>query len=98
MTTAPAARQPLTVRQNEIYREICAFWRAQGRPPTIRDLCTVLAIKSSNGVSAHLSALAAKGWIERAEATTARAIWPAGLKAKIAAIIEESTDSPAGEG
>lgn len=50
-------------------RDILIFIREQmdqtGYPPTIREICTAMDIKSTNGVNDHLKALERKGLISR---------------------------------
>lgn len=67
------AAEPLTPRQQEIYRLIAEHTRRLGYPPTLRELCEATGIKSTNGITDHLAALERKGWIERID-TRARAI------------------------
>jgi len=62
-TTEPAARVPLTERQREVYDAILTHLHNAGVPPTIRDLCFALDIRSPQGVVCHLKPLANKGWI-----------------------------------
>lgn len=56
---------PPTARQ----RDILIFIREQidqtGYPPTIREICTAMGIKSTNGVNDHLKALERKGLLSR---------------------------------
>lgn len=59
----PAAR-PLSPRQQVVYEAILRFFKEHGRVPTLRELGSAVGIKSTNGVSCHLDALAKKGWIQ----------------------------------
>lgn len=65
---------PLTARQREVLKAIGVFIKANGYPPTLRELGAVLGIKSTNGVDEHLRSLAAKGYIERKVALVSRGI------------------------
>jgi SOS-response transcriptional repressor LexA len=58
--TAKAAPAP---RQIDVMRLIESGRRANGHPPTIRELADQLGIKSTNGVADHLRALENKGLI-----------------------------------
>ena len=76
-------REP-TERQKTVLR--CVFWaQNNGRPPTVRELCKALRIRSTNGVSDHLLALERKGLVEPRDGTqSARrriVLTPAGLAA-----------------
>lgn len=62
-----------TERQRDVLRSIADFEEANGFPPSIRDLCTLLEISSTNGVNDHLKALERKSLVER-DPTTARSI------------------------
>lgn len=78
-----------TDRQREVYAAICACWRLTGRSPSIRELCDRLGIAGPNAVVGHLRALKRKGLVVWDRDTTARGIWPAGLKERIAAAVTE---------
>lgn len=82
----PAARPAPTGRQRRVYDWICAYWAANGRPPTYREMMAGLEISSPNGVVCHLKALAAKGWLEWS-GRDSRNVWPAGLRKRIAAAV-----------
>ena len=58
-------RPVLTIRQQLVYDAICEIIRTKHRPPSVRELMELLAVKSPNGISGHLKALEAKGYIER---------------------------------
>ena len=87
---------PPTDRQREVLAEICRYWRTHGNGPTTRDLMAVMGFASTNAVVGHLRPLARKGLVVW-ERGGARGIWPAGLKAKIAAAVAEleATREPA---
>lgn len=55
----------LTERQNEAYEFIRAYMRHHRKPPTLKEIGQALGIRSSNGVFKLLTALEAKGYIER---------------------------------
>lgn len=54
-----------TPRQLELLRHIWRYTERAGRPPTIRELCEVMHINSTNGVLDHLQALTKKGLVKR---------------------------------
>lgn len=55
----------LTERQHEILLFIRGHIEAKGYPPTLREIGTRFAIRSTNGVNDHLRALERKGHIVR---------------------------------
>lgn len=59
----PDPEPELTERQHQILEVIRIFQREHGYAPTYRELAKLLGIRSNNGVSDHLKALAAKGKI-----------------------------------
>ena len=63
-----------TDRQMQILRVIDDSTRENGYPPSVRELCDLLGIRSTNGVADHLRRLASKGLILRgvAKARTMR--------------------------
>lgn len=58
---------PLTDRQRAVFDCIRRSIAEKGYPPSLREIGRATAIRSTNGVSAHLAALERKGWIERDE-------------------------------
>lgn len=56
-------RPALTARQAALLELVRASVRERGYPPTLRELGRELAIRSTNGVSDHLRALARKGYL-----------------------------------
>ena len=56
---------PLTARQAEVLSVLERSIQTRGFPPTIREMCTELEIRSPQGVSDHLAALERKGYIHR---------------------------------
>lgn len=85
---AAAAAEP-TDRQSEVLAEVRRYWREYGRPPSVRDLMPRVRVTTPQGVVCHLSALAAKGLIEWARDGTSRAVWPAGLRQRIAEMLAD---------
>lgn len=55
----------LTARQAHIHRLMLEHQTQVGVPPTIRDLCRMLGLSSTNGVRDHLQALVRKGYATR---------------------------------
>ncbi len=58
-------RPPLTERQSAIYEFIASFLREHRKPPTLQEIADAVGLASTNGVSKHLDALEAKGYIKR---------------------------------
>lgn len=85
MDTQPFSA-PLTARQAEMLGHIQSYSAARGYPPTLRDLCTLMGIRSTNGVNDHLSALERKGYLRR-EPMKSRGL-------QIVATIHHATPSP----
>lgn len=54
-----------TLRQLEVLRFMAAYQRANGTPPTIREIGVALNISSTNAVNDHLKALVRKRLLER---------------------------------
>ncbi len=54
-----------TTRQLQLLRAISAHHKTKGFPISIRELATVVGIKSTNGVNDHLKALERKGLVSR---------------------------------
>lgn len=59
--------RPLTDRQRAVLDFIVEFSSNHGFPPTVREIALRMGIRSTNGVSDHLSALERKGFISRSE-------------------------------
>ena len=55
----------LTKRQQTVLETIRVWIRQRGYPPTIRELGKLLGIRSLRGVTAHLDAIAKKGFLKR---------------------------------
>lgn len=54
----------LTDRQREIFVAIYESARDKGFQPSIRELCDLTGIRSTNGIVGHLNGLERKGWID----------------------------------
>lgn len=57
-------------------KAIIAHWREHYLPPSIRDLCDALGIKSPNGIVCHLKALRQRGLLVGTANHRSRAIIP----------------------
>jgi repressor LexA len=55
----------ISARQRAILQYIHERVRAQGYPPTIREICTEVGIRSTNGVAEHLRVLIRHGYLEK---------------------------------
>ncbi len=55
----------LTKRQKQIYECICDAIRSNGYPPSVREICSVVGLKSSATVYNHLKNLEKNGYIRR---------------------------------
>lgn len=71
---------PLTDRQREILDFLFEFFPREQRMPSIREISEHLAVRSLNGISTHLQALAKKGYIELPQNQQARSIKLVGVK------------------
>ncbi len=58
----------LTDRQRDIYRFIANNVREQGYPPTVREICHAVGLRSPSTVHSHLASLESKGYIKRGRA------------------------------
>lgn len=54
---------PLTERQHQLIKFICAYTREHGFPPRLREMGVEMNICSTNGVNDHLRQLARKGML-----------------------------------
>lgn len=63
----------LSAKQKEILEYIKSVILDKGYPPTVRDICEAVGLKSTSSVHAHLSTLETKGYIRR-DPTKPRAI------------------------
>jgi repressor LexA len=55
----------LTARQRQIYEFLVSYLDEHGFPPTVREICQEFGIRSTKGVTDHLSALEKKGHIRK---------------------------------
>jgi repressor LexA len=74
---APARTHAPTDRQLEVLDAIRRFIYERGYPPSIRDLCDLLAVTSKNGIVGHLKALERKGLLVH-DPMIARGLRPVG--------------------
>jgi len=68
-----AVGEALTDKQRRVLAFISARIRAQGYPPTVREIMHELSLHSTNGVNDHLKALERKGYLRR-EGNKSRAL------------------------
>lgn len=76
-----ASPRPMTARQAEIHRWMIDYQKANGKPPTVREIQDRFDIRSPNGAMCHLKALARKGFIgtfPAGESRRYRAVEPSG--------------------
>lgn len=66
-------KEKLTVKQTQILEYIRHEILAKGYPPSIREICQAVDLKSTSSVHAQLSSLEAKGYIRR-DLTKSRSI------------------------
>ncbi|HEY5523704.1 MAG TPA: transcriptional repressor LexA [Clostridium sp.] len=52
-------------KQSEIYRFLIAFTEKKGYPPSVREICEAVSLKSTSTVHGHLKRLEKKGLIKR---------------------------------
>lgn len=55
----------LTNRQAEVLLAIRNYIEREEMPPTLRELCGLLGIGSTNGINDHLAVLERKGYLRR---------------------------------
>lgn len=67
------SKETLTDKQTEILEYIRHEILAKGYPPSIREICQAVNLKSTSSVHAHLASLEAKGYIRR-DLTKSRSI------------------------
>ena len=63
----------LTKKQQQVYDYLVDFTRREGFPPSIREMCKGLGVRSTSTIHGHLEKLEEKGYIKRAS-TKNRAI------------------------
>lgn len=65
MGKKPVVQCSITPKQQQTLDHIIGFQRKYGRTPTIRELCRLMDVRSTNGVVDRLNRLEAKGKIRR---------------------------------
>ena len=65
--------EPISQKQMEIYNFLKAYIEDKAYPPSVREICTAVSLKSTSTVHAHLKTLEKKGYIHR-ESTKTRAL------------------------
>lgn len=60
-----SSRSPLTDRQRAIWDFLARTFAETGEYPTFRAIVDRFEFSSTNSVTAHLRAIARKGWLER---------------------------------
>lgn len=63
-------KKTLSVKQQQILDFVESMVNEKGYPPSVREICAAVNLKSTSSVHAHLSALAKKGYIEKEESKT----------------------------
>jgi len=76
----------LTQKQKQIYDHIKESIRSQGYPPSVREICKEMNLKSTSTVHMHLAALEKKGYIKKTP-----------LKNRSIEILEKNFYQPSGE-
>ena len=61
--TAQIELEPLTKRQDAVYRAIARHYRKHRYAPSLREIGLVVGITSPNGVLCHVRQLQKKGWV-----------------------------------
>jgi SOS-response transcriptional repressor LexA len=64
----------LTPRQEQVLRFVGWSITERGYPPTLREICDGIGIRSTNGANDHVCRLVAKGMVKRRSAIVARGI------------------------
>ena len=65
VSTKQYSNQPLTNKQRQILDFIIKETRDKGYPPTIREICAAVKLKSTSSVYIHLNNLQKKGYVHR---------------------------------
>ena len=55
----------ITAKQEQIYNFICSFSDKHGYPPSVREICNGIGLKSPSSVHAHLKSLENAGYLQR---------------------------------
>lgn len=59
------SKNQLSEKQMEIYEFLKAFIISKGYPPSVREICEAVQLRSTSSVHAHLDALERKGYIRK---------------------------------
>ena len=65
--------QRITAKQEQIFKFVRAFTEENGYPPSVREICKGIGLKSPSSVHAHLKSLENAGYIRR-DANKTRAV------------------------
>ena len=68
-----AGKEKLTQRQQQVLDCIKESIKENGCPPSVREICAKVGLKSSSSVQSHLDALERKGYLKR-NSSSARAL------------------------
>lgn len=77
----------LTKKQQLVYDFLETYTRQEGYPPSIREMCKALGVKSTSTIHGHLEKLEEKGFIKR-ESTKNRAITMTKLSESVLPVID----------
>lgn len=80
-------QSPLTERQRQVLDQMVIRFRADYRPPSVRELMDDLGVLSPNGIMCHLKALTTKGHLLELPDCSSRRFVPISIKAQIDALI-----------
>lgn len=87
---------PATATPANVYKAVLDWWQTEGRPPTLQELADIMGCKSRSAMHHPLNVLEQEGLIERDPALGRgynRALWPAGLKAKIKELVRQQREN-----
>lgn len=73
----------LTKKQKQVYDFIVEFTAANGYPPSIREICASVHLKSPSSVHAHLKTLQTLGHIQKDEHKTRALAVPSAIQGRI---------------
>lgn len=65
--------EPISTKQKEIYDFLKLYVEEKSFPPSVREICTAVSLKSTSTVHSHLKTLEKKGYINR-DTTKTRAV------------------------
>ena len=63
-------KEPITQKQKEILTYIRGEIRKKGYPPSVREICSAVGLRSTSSVHSHLESLEAAGYIHRDSSKT----------------------------